>query len=430
MISKELLKEIISSNQEFILNKIKTIIKRENISLPKELNKVAIIYGVRRSGKSFLLYDLYRNTNGRVLYVDFEDERLTDFTVQDFEILKEAFLEISPETNESKIIFLFDEIQNVKGWEKFVRRISEKEDIKVIVTGSSSKFMPTKINTALRGRIWSIKINPFSFREHLLANNVKFSTVSAYGSKKIILKKYFTQYFQWGGFPEVVLCKDEFEKRKMLREYLNSIFFKDLVEKYKMDNLTLLDVLMDKLLSSFSMKVSLNAFYKQYKGKFPFSKDSLFNYYKYFLESMIIFEVKKFSESAYTRMRNPGKVYLIDTGLAKHITSSDWGRLLENIVAEELNKKYEKLFYFEEENECDFIAGNENDFNAYQVCYELNPQNMEREISGIMSACKYLKLKKGTILTNDQEDEIKKENIQIKILPVWKWLISGSYKVL
>jgi len=211
---------------------VKGIIKREGIIFPDfpdsldvpenkrlNLNKVVILYGVRRSGKTYILYDLFKKYKDRALYIDFEDERLADFETKDFERLKEAFLELKPrlaganrgEVKEKEMIFLFDEIQNIKGWERFCRRITERENIKVFVSGSSSRMMPLEIHTSLRGRAWSIEVTPFSFREYLPLKgmNIKDKNI-IYGSKKTLVKKNFSEYLKWGGFTEVSLLKSDF----------------------------------------------------------------------------------------------------------------------------------------------------------------------------------------------------------------------------
>ena len=426
MVGKEKLKEVVLSNQEFISNQVKDIVKRENIRLPERLNKVVILYGVRRSGKTFVLFDLFKRYKDTSLYLDFEDDRLSNFQANDFEILKDIFLELKPDLLNKKKRFLLDEIQNIKDWEKFCRRAVEKENIDVFVAGSSSKIMPLEIHTSLRGRAWSIEITTFSFREYLQAKNISVEESFIYGSKKIMIKQHFSDYMRWGGFPEVVLSKDEFEKNKLIKEYLGAMFFKDLVERFNINNIHLLDVLIDKLFSSFSQKFSLTAFYKQYKGKFPFSKDSLFGYYKNLLESMLIFEVRKFAESTYKRLRNPAKIYLADVGLARKVSSEDLGRVLENIVFLELRKKTEEIFYFDEEKECDFVVKEKNKFFPYQVCFELTEKNRERELGGLVLCCKWLEIKEGILLTNDQEEEVKINRIKIRIFPVWKWLIADS----
>jgi hypothetical protein len=425
MISGELLKEIILSNREFILNQVSGIVKRESIHFPKDSNRVCVLYGVRRSGKTFILYDLFRANSGKTLYIDFEDERLGNFKVEDFELLKEVFLELNPGLINQKKIFLFDEVQNISGWERFCRRVSERENTGVFVSGSSSRGMPLEIHTSLRGRSWSVEVTPFSFREYLAVKGVEAKNL-IYTQGKITVKKHFKDFMRWGSFPEIILSQTQFEKNKILKEYLSSIFFRDLVERFKINNIHLLDVLVDELFSSFSRKFSLSFFYRKYKEKFPFSKDSLFAYYKDLLQSMLVLEVRKYAESAYKRMRNPAKIYLIDTGLAKRVIAENAGWLLENIVFLELRKKYDDIYYFEEINECDFIALKEGKLSAFQVCYDLNEGNREREINGIISCCKNAKISRGHILTFDQEEILKNEGIEINIMPVWKWLLSGD----
>lgn len=282
-----------------------------------------------------------------------------------------------------------------------------------------------EIHTSLRGRAWSIEITPFSFREylHLKGMDIKDENI-IYGSKKTLIKKYFSEYIKWGGFPEVLLLKSDLEKRKVIKEYLEAMFFKDLVERFNITNIHLLKTLTEKLFSSFSTKLSLTAFYKQYKEKFPFSKDTLFSYYNYFLESMLIFEIKKFSESSYKRLRNPAKIYLADTGICKKVTSADLGRVLENVVFWGLRKKGEEIFYFDENRECDFIVkDNQGKLFPYQVTLELKEENKEREIAGLIEACKRLDIKEGIIFTYDEEGSAVAEGINIQILPVWKWLL-------
>jgi hypothetical protein len=425
MLSKETLKEIVVFNENFITKDIETIVERENIFLPPKLNKVVVFYGVRRSGKSYVLFDCFKRHKDSAVYVDFEDERLTDFGVKDFQRLKEAFLELKPHLLGKEIFLLFDEVQTVRGWESFSRRAVERENIKVFLTGSSSKMMPQEFHTSLRGRTWSIELLPFSFREYLRFKGVDPKDKSVvYGRNKPLLKKYFSEYLKWGGFPEVALSISEFEKRKLIKEYLEAMFFKDLVERFDISNIHLLDSLKEKVFSSFSLKLSLTAFYRQYKDKFPFSKDSLFLYYKHFLDSMLAFEVRKFSESSYKRLRNPAKIYLVDTGIARRATSADAGRLLENIVFLELRRRGAEIFYFEEKRECDFIIKNNNtNFSAYQVVWELNEENESREINGLIEACGSLGIKKGIILTSDEEGKRKKGNVEIEIIPVWKWLL-------
>lgn len=430
MISKEALKEIITLNEEFILHKLPEIIPRKGLRFPGEVNKAVIFYGMRRSGKSCILFDLFRKHKENALYIDFEDERIRGFTADDFSSLKEVFLDLKPQLHGKQLIFLLDEVQNVRDWEKYVRRAVERENIKVFVSGSSSKVMPKEIQTALRGRSWTIEVTPFSFPEYLSLRGLDiYDSSSVYGKNKAQTRKTFADYFKWGGFPEVLLLKSDFEKRKIIREYLEAMFFKDLVERFNITNTHLLLVLLESLFSSFSSKFSLYAFYKNFSQKFPFSKDSLFSYYRHLLECMLIFEVKKFSESVYKRNRNPAKIYTADISLCRRVTSQDSGRLLENLVFLELRRRNVEVFYFEEKKECDFICRNMSGvFEPYQVTFELGENNEPREIEGVLEACRYLSSKKGVILTNDQEGTRKVERVEINILPVWKWLLQTAGK--
>jgi hypothetical protein len=425
MIKSTLLKEIILSNEDYILNKIPSSVVERNIALPSKKGKVVIFYGVRRSGKSYILYDIFRKNKEKAVYLDFEDERLSEFSINDFDKIKEVFYEAKPELIGKEIVMLLDEVQNVQGWEKYARRVTERENVQVFVTGSSSKIMPKEIQTALRGRSWSLEIMPFSFQETLAMHRIDPKQMLTQDNKAR-MKNYFNQYMNWGGFPEVLLSKTEFEKIKILKEYLDAMFVKDLVERFRITNVHLLTVMMDNLFSSFASKFSLTSFWKHYHQKFPFSKDSLFLYYKYLLDSMLICEVRKISESSYKRNRNPAKVYLIDTGLCKHLYSNDLGRVLENTVFLELRKRSQEIFYYEENGECDFVI---KEFSGrmipFQVTYELNPGNEEREFAGIEQACKKLSLKKGVILTYNQELIKKYNGINIKAVPFWKWILDN-----
>lgn len=424
--NKEVIKDIVVENESFITKQIEQISDRECISLPSfNINKVVLFYGVRRSGKSFLLFNIFKQHPDISMYIDFEDERLQGVNVSDLDKIKEAFFELKPKLiNQKEIFFLFDEVQNVNGWERFARRLVEKERIHFFCAGSSSKITPNSIHTALRGRVWSIEVFPFSFREFLISRGFDLTNKKLfYSENKILIKNNFDEYLKFGGFPEVIFSKSEFDKKKILKEYLNAMYFRDLVERYEVKNITLLETLWDKLFSSFSTKFSLSSFYTQYKDKIPLSKDSLFQYYKYFIEGMLIYEVKKFSESSYKRMRNPAKIYLIDTGLAKKTTSLDLGRTLENIVFINLKRKGYDVFYFNEKGECDFVAKKEDKFKIYQVTWDLNDENREREIFGLVQAAKYLNINEGTIITYDSEEVIKVESITINIIPAWKWLV-------
>jgi hypothetical protein len=424
MISKNIIKEIILSTRAFILEALPGIVPRAAADVMAP-GKTVILYGIRRSGKTFILYDIFRRNRDAALYLDFEDDRLAGFTAADFPAVQEAFLELRPETA-GKIVYLFDEIQHVEGWERFCRRVTERENAAVYVTGSSSKLMPLEVDTAIRGRAWSVAVSPFSFPEFLrLRQGTVERNEILFGAGKVETKRLFAEYARWGGFPETALAAAPLDKAKLLQEYLRAMFFRDLVERYGMTNIPLFDALSDKLFSSFSTRLSLTAFYRQYKDLFPFSKDLLFQYFHHFEDSMLIFAVRKFSESSYKRSRNPVKIYPADTGLCRRVASEDAGRILENIVYIELARRGGEVSYFEEKQECDFVVkdGEGPGLAAFQVCRELTDENRPRETGGLTAACRRLDLTEGTILTDDQEWEEEAEGIKINVRPVWRWLL-------
>ena len=427
MIPGDTFKKIILENERLITAGVGRILPREVSLPPATLEKVTVFYGVRRSGKTYLLFDLFRQNPGRALYMDFEDERLEGFTLADFERLRESFYELKPHLIRQKgALFLLDEVQNVKGWERFARRLAERGGARVFVTGSSSKMMPEEIHTAMRGRSWSQEILPFSFREYAAAKDIPLGDPDyRYGARRALVKNRFRQYLQWGGFPEIAFLKGDYEKRKVLNEYLEAMFFRDFVERFKIKNLLLSERLKERLFSAFSTKYSLTSFWKQAKGQIPFSKDSLFSYYKRYLESMLLFEVRKLSESSYQRLRNPAKIYLVDPSLGRRVTSPDWGRLLENVVFLELRRRGGEIFYFEGRRECDFVVKREQGWSACQVTWQLDETNREREMEGLAEACRACGLARGLLLTSEDEGERRLGRIHLQIRPVWRWIIEG-----
>ena len=423
---KESLKRIITENTEFILNLKGRIVKRESILLPEDMRKVVVLYGVRRSGKTSLLFSYFLDNPSRSLYVDFEDERLTGFSTSDFDLLKDSFFELNPNLVGQKVFFFLDEVQNIEGWEKFSRRLVERENISVFVAGSSSKVTPYEIHTSLRGREWTVEVMPFSFREFLMVKGIKPSDRLIYGKERAKVVSLFEEYLRWGGFPEVVFAKSDFERRKILKDYLDAMFFKDIVERFNLTNLPLLEALWERLFSSFSSKFSLTAFYRKTRQLIPLSKDSLYKYYNCFLKSLLIYRVRKFSESTYVTMRNPAKIYLVDTGIARRVTSEDKGRLLENLVFLELKRKGYDVHYFSNQRECDFIAKREGKVELFQVTLSLTEENHEREVKGVVEAAKFLEVKEAILITLDEEGEFEENGIYVRIVPAWRWLV-GRY---
>jgi len=421
------LKEVIAGNRQFILSRAPTIIPRSGIEIPSGVNKVVVLYGVRRSGKTFILFNQCLRHGDAALYLDFEDDRLQGFTLSDFDLLKPAFLELYPHLIGAPLAIFLDEVQIVAGWERFCRRSVEREGMEVFVSGSSSRMMPAEIHTELRGRAWSLEVMPYSFAEYIRSKGLNPADPAlAFGADRDRVKHLFGQYLRRGGYPEVCALETDFDRQKLLKDYYGALYFRDLVERYQITNIPLLDALSDRLFSSFATRFTLSAFYKQYNGRIPLSKDLLFRYYRHFLDSMLLYEVRLFAESSYARMRNPAKLYPVDTGLCRRVTSTDDGRLLETVVFLELKRRGPELFYFYDKRECDFITRDAAGvLHAIQVCYELTDENLEREVGGLLDACGRIGADNGMILTWGEERVLEKAGVTITCKPVWKWCLES-----
>lgn len=432
MINKETIKNIITEFWERDLSPME-----RDINQHLEIDKVVTIIGSRRSGKTYFLFsiikDLLKNgvNQSDILYFNFEDERILGFDNLDFASLLEAWEElfVSQINIKHKRYLFFDEIQEIKGWEKFIRRLSEMKKYKIYLTGSSSKLLSKEIHTVLRGRSLSQKIYPFSFKEFLKYKNVIFTQEkNKYGAGKLKIKTAFLNYLKFGGFPEVININDD-EKIIILQNYYEMIFYKDLVDRYEIRNLHLMKSLMKHLIDNFTHKFAVNNYFNLLKKSgLKIGKDSLFNYFDYLEDVNFIINIPFFSFSSRQQLVNPKKVYLIDNGLITSSSfqfSSNKGSYLENIVLIELARRNYEIYYFNNKSECDFVVqkSGSRKFQAIQVCWELNEQNRNREITGLVQVLKEMKLKNGLILTMEQEDEFCIDKKNVRIQPVWKWLI-------
>jgi len=229
-------------------------------SLPLDVNKIVSLTGVRRCGKTYLLYLTAKKLRekiaaSQVIYINFDDDRIFPLALGDLSDLIEAYYELYPENKEETVYFFFDEIQNVEGWEKFVRRVFDTENCRIYVTGSSSKFLREEIATSLRGRTITYELFPLSFREFLAFKGVEVNIHSSRSLARI--RKEFEEYLKRGGFPEVILHNEDIWRRT-LAEYLDLILFRDICERYRVSNTFLMKYLIAYLMKNISTLVSVN----------------------------------------------------------------------------------------------------------------------------------------------------------------------------
>jgi len=396
----------------------KGLIDRELFSKVESYIKndfVIIISGIRRSGKSILLNQIRKKHEG--YYLNFDDERLINFKIEDFKVLEELFIELYGE----KRIFYFDEVQNIPMWERFVRRLHDERK-KVFITGSNASILSKELGTHLTGRYLMLQMFPFSFKEFLSLKKFELNKNSIYLTKsRAEIRKYFEDYFINGGFPEYIRESNP-EYLKILYE---NIVYRDILVRYKISSEKNLKELVYLAVNSISKEISFNSL-KKILG-FG-SSTTVKNYFDYFENSFLIFLISKFDYSLRKQIYYNKKVYCIDNGLAKYIgfrITPDKGKLLENMVFIELKRRGKELYYYSDKRECDFVVKHITSSikEAIQVCYDLTRENREREVEGLVEALKKFKLKEGLILTYDQEDEFKIEEKKITIKPVWKWLL-------
>lgn len=433
MITPETLKEVILRQRKIFLD-TKKAISREILFGKKfqkiiSLREIVIITGIRRSGKSYLMRLIWKKIakeskmpETNFLYFNFEDENLLRFDVSDFEVLLECYFEILEPNRNKKIYLFFDEIQNIGGWEKFANRLREDRRYKVFITSSNATLLSSEIGTSLTGRNCPISLFPLSFREfcgfklkRMLDNRDLYETET-----KIKFKKIFRDYLENGGFPEIVIRNF----RPLLQEYLKNIIYRDIVLRYKIKNETNLREISAFIISNIGVSLSLEKISRMTKVK---NLMSVKNYLSHLKNSFLFYSVAKFSYSLKDQIYNPDKIYVIDSGMYNEIaflSSPNFGRILENIVFLELKRRGKDVYYYREKNECDFVIRENNSINTViQVTKNLNLQNENREIMGLVEAMNKFELKEGLILTEDQEEERKIKGKSIKLVPLWKWLI-------
>jgi len=402
MLLKPVLRDIIK-HQNSQLRLFSSGIEREKVNNFSPLKShIRIITGVRRCGKSTLMRQILKKyAINSYVFINFEDPRLSAFEPSDFSKLSQI---LDEDYSESQ--YFFDEIQNLREWQKFVR-IQHDAGKQVYITGSNASMLSGELGSKLTGRHLSTELFPFSFKEFLVFTNQQPGENS------------FTDYLKKGGFPDFLFSQNE----EILQQMFNDIVIRDIVTRYGIKDERFIKELGVYLLSNISKEFSFNKLKTMFEVG---STNSMSNYISYFENCYLLFSVPRFSFSAKQQIVNPKKIYAIDNGLiiANSLSfSEDNGKLLENLVYVTLRGKGYEVFYYKEKGECDFIYRKNKVQGAIQVCFQLNSDNQTREINGIIDAMKFLDLSEGLILTNSEEDEIKIENKKITIMPVWKWLI-------
>ena len=408
----------------------------------KHLNRLAkakdfsiSIIGVRRSGKTFLTKQFLKKAidSGldpkQTLYVNLEDPRFHPYL--SLELLDEIYQAYRTFVNkEGFALIVLDEVQNIKNWEKWVRRTMEKENVQIVMTGSTSSLLKTEVSTALTGRSLTLEVFPLSFHEFLKFKGVVLEDQLDVVKNKAKIERLFIEYLQFGGFPRVVLEEDEFLKREMLKELFDGIVMRDIVFRHGFRDVNSVKLVAELAINSFSSLKSVSSLRNELAGilKRKVSPNFVAEVMEALRESYLLFTIPPFSPKIKDVKKYPKKIYAVDTGLATTVTlsfSKNLGRLVENAVALHLIKKYgeNNLFYYRGKREVDFILREGLRITkAIQVTWDLR-EGYEREVKALLEAMDVFNLEEGIIVTADQEREEVYEDKEIRVLPFWKFLL-------
>ena len=403
MILESVIALVINQQQKRLI-KSDSGLKRELIISTKSLSSHAlIISGVRRCGKSTLLLQMIKGMDPKsVLYLNFESPQLYDFSLNDFSRLDNVILQKGANT------LFFDELQFVEGWEIYVRQKLD-EGFRVIITGSNASLLSKELGTKLTGRHISQELFPFSYSEFLAFKKLKTSPES------------LRNYMITGGFPEFLKNGDP----EQLATLFNDVLIRDIVTRYGIKDIKSLQRLALYLFSNIGNRITAT------KLKQPLSigaTSTILNWFSHLELSYLISFLPMYSHSTKAQLINPRKVYAIDLGMLDAISNTmteDVGRKLENLIFLHLRRKYTELYYFDEKGECDFVAmKNGSVYKLVQVCYELTPDNLKRELNGLLKAMRFFKKRKATIVTFANTDLIKENGFEIDVIPAYKFILT------
>ena len=419
----EVLKQLIYEQHEIIKN---SLIVPRDCEIDERDNRILV--GLRRAGKTTMLYQFVNkliNENGikweQIIYLNFEDERFDDFSITDFNDI----VEVQSELSDDEGWFFFDEIQNIKGWEKFCRRLSDAKK-HVYITGSNSKMLSREMESTLGARYMSSLIYPYSFKEFLIANQVGYEEKDILLSHtSAMIKNAFNTFLQYGGFPGCI-------GRKNKREYVSSIYQKviegDIISRHEIRNPNALRLIIKKLAESVKDNISYTRIRDIINsiGITP-TTATIIDYMSYAEEAYLIFQIKNYY-SKFSEKEGIPKNYFADTGILSLFLPQSDTSILENAVAAALYQKYQDRVFFIKSSktglDIDFFIPEEK--TLIQVAYSLNDSSKKREVESLKKAHRHIpEAKSFIILTYAESETIVLDDFTIVIKPVWRWLLEN-----
>lgn len=398
--------------------------------------------GVRRSGKTYVFYqiiDQLRKTipDTNIIYIDFEDDRLLPIDGSEIRELLNVYKQNFQCEKTFPIYLFLDEVQNIPDWDKSVRRIFNREqNVRIAITGSSSKLLSSEIATALRGRTLSHYVSPLTFPEFLRFKNLEIANLDniSYSPQKNEVLRLFNEFLEFGSFPQVVLSE---KKIQILQEYFRAIFYRDIVERYEIRQIRVFENFIKLVIQSMASRFSFGKINNTLATiGHKVGKATLIDYMAKIESAFLAFQVPIYAYSVKDQLQYPRKVYVIDNGLRNSVTfrfSPDRGRLLENLVFNQIYRRVEnEIYYWADKNglEVDFVVKQGTAVvKLIQVCESLSDaKTRQREIRALKKAMAEFSLDSSTILTYDESGMETIDNKQINIIPIWLWLSGKDHE--
>ena len=422
-ITKETFRTLIKEGQEEIRN-----VELYDRPFVFEEQGRYVLVGVRQAGKSYMLYKRAKQFLAAgfqpedIVYINFDDERLVGMSADDFDLILQAYQSVYDRTP----VLFFDEIQNVGGWEHFARRLANRK-YRVFITGSNAKMLSRDIQTILGGRYFDEIIYPYSFHEYIEAQGIALSKEWQYGSERAKVQQLFSQYLNWGGFPELLLYRN---KRHWLNDLYEKILLGDIIQRNKVKNELALRMTLKRMAESVKQPTSHTRIAKLVKATgVSTSTASVIEYVKYAQDACMIFSLENYA-SKFVEKETVKKHYFVDNGLLNIYLTDAESSLLENVCAIHLHKKYGKKLYFYNKNvEVDFFIPDEA--CAIQASYSIMAENAhdtyDREVNALKKLDNFMPLKRMVIVTYDEETTIDiASGKTIEVVPAWKWLLDNK----
>lgn len=429
---RNIFQSIIALHQE----EIPLSLHERSLQLPLNKQRIVTVTGVRRCGKSSLLHLTINRLlasgvdKEQILYIGFDDERLANMDVSDFDEILQAYRLMYPDRPLSSVYMFFDEIQIVKGWELFVLRVYKSYCKNVYVTGSTAQMLSGEMSSALRGWPDEYTEYPLSFKEFIAFKGVKANRYTEEGAA--LMANMFKSYLLTGGFPQAVLANVETERVKLLQAYFNTMLFRDMIEHYNISaSPSVVRYFLKRVFNNITKPSSVNNIYNDLKSQgLKLSKDSLYQWLDYACNIFLLHKVPKYSKSIIKQSTSLSKYYVVDFALAKSVLlpqSEEKGKALENAVymhlARHLNEN-EQIYYFNEGAECDFVIANDEGVKELiQVCWELDEFSTPRECGGLCAASAATGCKKASIVTCNQAQSIHYGDLQINVVAAWDFML-------